>query len=402
MPPSLVRAILGRFLNSSTIVIMRRKLFKLTLIQAFSTIVACSALLQGYGSEVSTTSAASKPGFVTVSGTHFLRDGAVWVPHGINVVAFNAALAVRTGLFGTAYKNFNPTEVAAMKAWGADSLRFLVAQPALDPQSSLYDPTFLTQLVAGVKSARAIGLSVIICMQDEAGTGETNPAVLPNDGTGRAWQALAPKFANDNGVMFELMNEPELAPSPANWTAWADTMNNMMAIIRNAGAKNVLLADGLAYAEQLKNAPILADPLAQVAYASHPYAHSATDQTPAGWDAKFGNVSVNSVAPVLVTEWSLENAPNLKPNGFQYCDSNSPTAALNLLNYLQGKGIGLMVLSYDLPNQPQVPRDGRATINFNGTPSTLANNVGCTDATFGPGMIVQKWYRTGIVPSSLQ
>ena len=97
--PSLVRAISGRFLNSSTIVIMRRKLFKLTLIQAFSTIVACSALLQAYASEVSTTSAASKPGFVSVSGTHFLRDGTVWVPHGINVVAFNAAPAVRTGLF---------------------------------------------------------------------------------------------------------------------------------------------------------------------------------------------------------------------------------------------------------------------------------------------------------------
>ncbi len=298
-----------------------------------------------------------------------------------------------------------------MKAWGADTIRFQVSQAALDkddPTSpSLYDPNFLSEVVAGVTAARAIGLNVIVSVQDESGTGEATPTPLPNAGTGNAWNVLAPAFKNDNGIMFEILNEPELDHTAANWALWATAMNNMVTIIRNAGATNVVIADGLNYAEQLDQAPILADPLHQVAYASHPYAHSAPDQTATGngmtgvgWDAKFGNVSVSSVAPVIVTEWSLENdiAATNGSNTFQYCDSGSNQAGLNLLSYLQGKGIGLLAFSYDLPNQPMLPRTGRVTLDLNGTPSTLAN-VTCSDATFGVGMIVQTWYRTGAVPA---
>lgn len=304
-----------------------------------------------------------------------------------------------------------------MRAWGNDTIRFFVSQAGLDPQdpSGEYDPAFLPEFVAGVNLARAQGLNVIVCVQDEAGSGETTPTPLPNAGTGRAWQALAPALMNDNGVMFEIMNEPEPPPSTANWAAWEVAMNNMVSIIRASGAINVLIADGLNYGERLDGAPTLADPLHQVAYASHPYAHIAADQTAngvgpngqviagAGWDAKFGKVSVSTIAPVVVSEWSLENdvaapAPN---NAFQYCDGQSNQAALNMLSYLQGKGIGLLAVAYDLPNNPAVPRDGRATSDEQATPTTLVN-TGCADPTFGPGMIIQNWYRTGVVPSSLQ
>jgi len=194
----------------------------------------------------------------------------------LSSVAFNAAPSGQTGLFGVAYREFNPAEVAAMKAWGYDTIRFFVSQPGLDPQNSAYDPAFLGRFVAEVTAARAIGLNVIVCVQDERGAGASKPAAL-DGGTGRAWRVLAPAFKNDNGVMFEIMNEPEPVASPVNWAAWALTVNSMVAIIRNSGARNVLITDGLNYAEQLDGAPIRADPLKQVAYASHPYAHSAGD-----------------------------------------------------------------------------------------------------------------------------
>lgn len=344
-------------------------------------------------------------GFVSISGTQFIRNGVSWVPHGLNVVAFVPSPSVRTGLFGVAYNNFTVDEVAAMKAWGADTLRFQVSQPALDSgDPSLYDPNFLAEVVSGVKQARAIGLNVIVSVQDESGTGEKSPTSLPNAGTGRAWQSLATALKGDNGIMFEILNEPELSATATNWALWATATNSMIVIIRNSGATNVLIADGLNFAEHLDGAPTLSDPLQQVAYASHPYAHSAMDQQssgPSGWDSKFGNVSVTALAPVLVTEWSLENTPTPPNQGFQYCDGNSPEAALAFLGYLQGKGIGLLAFSYDLPNQPHVPRDGRVMIDSNGTPSTLANQVQCTDPKFGPGSIIQGWYKTEIVPSSL-
>jgi endoglucanase len=343
-----------------------------------------------------TVTAPQNTGAVSIAGTQFLRNGAVWVPHGLNSVAYNATPSTRNGLFGVAYNDLNASELASMQAWGADTVRFFVAQAALDSQDSLYDPSFLGEVESGVKAARAIGLNVIVCVQDESGTGEKTPTQLPNAGTGRAWKLLAPGFKGDNGIMFELMNEPQLPPSDANWAAWATTMNKMVAIIRNSGATNVLIADGLSFGEQLNGAPILNDPLVQVAYASHPYAHSRAEQTKTGWDAKFGRVSISSLAPVLVTEWSLENDPKIPL--FQYCGPDSPQAGLAMLQYLQKKGIGLIALGYDLPNQPNVPRDGRATTNHAGTPSTLAGGVGCTDPTFGPGTIIQSWYRSGVVP----
>lgn len=339
-----------------------------------------------------------------------MRNGVVWVPHGLNSVAFVASPSVRTGAFGAAYNSFNTAEIAAMKAWGADTIRFQVSQAALDkddPTPGLYDADFINQVVAGVTAARTIGLNVIVSVQDEKGTGEMTPTPLPDNGTGNAWALLAPAFKNDNGIMFEILNEPR-PDHITNWGPWAAAMDNMVSIIRGAGATNVLIADGLNLAEQLDQAPVLNDPLNQVAYGSHPYAHSKYDQTAngnripyTGWDAKFGNVSVSSIAPVLVTEWSLENdvAAPAPDNAFQYCDSDSNQAALNLLNYLQGKGIGLLAFSYDLPNQPLLPRTGRVMRDLSGTPTTLANTT-CPDAAFGVGNIVQTWYRTGKVPAN--
>lgn len=117
-----------------------------------------------------------------------------------------------------------------------------------------------------------------------------------------------PALGADRGVLFELFNEPrpapskpDLQPSPRNWAAWAGAMNEVIRVIRQAGAVNVVVADGLQYGEQLSGAPQLDDSLKQVAYASHPYAHNAADQTVAVWDAKFGDFAQS--APVIITEW---------------------------------------------------------------------------------------------------
>ncbi len=55
-------------------------------------------------------------------------------------------------------------------------------------------------------------------------------------------------------------------------------------VIRALGAVNVVVADGLQVAETLHGAPELIDPLRQVVYASHPYAHTSQDQTEDAWN----------------------------------------------------------------------------------------------------------------------
>ena len=373
---------------------------------AFS--LACALLLSPFsGSALAAPPQPHAPGApprtITVRGTSFLLDGRPWTPHGVVSVAFNQAPAVReqqNGLFAQAYRHLDAAELQAMRAWGADSVRFQVSQPALDPQDKLYAPGFLPEIEHAVQEAHDAGLPVILSVQDEKGSGEPNPPTpLPNAATARVWQQLAPAFRSDRAAMFELLNEPEPLPNPPDWAAWQRSMNSTIRVIRQTGAANVLIVDGLNFAERLSDAPRLNDPLGQLAFADHPYPHNAEDQTEAGWDRKFGRFAATAGAPVLITEWSDENEPD---NVFAYCDSSTPEATLTFLRYLDSRHIGLMAMAWDLPNQPKVPRDGRLMRDFNGTPTTLSGGTSCHDPQFGPGTVVQQWYRTGEVPRTLE
>ncbi len=323
-----------------------------------------------------------------------MRDGVEWTPHGVVSAAFVAPPAAQQGNYATAYSDFSVTELAAMKSWGSDTVRFQVSQPGLDPENSLYTSSFVATVENGIKQARTAGLNVIVSVQDEKQSGETSPTPLPDAATIRVWQELAPAFNGDTGILYEIMNEPQPAPNATNWAAWANAMNAAISAIRATGSKNVVVADGLAYAEHLDGAPALKDPLNQVAYASHPYFHSATDEQQATWVTKFGNLS--NIAPVIITEWST-----LIGSSF-YCDANTPSAALAFLDYLQKSGIGLTGFAYDHPGTHIPGFSGAIVEDFNGTPTTFANGIQCGAVGFGPGTLIQNWYRSGAVPSMLE
>jgi endoglucanase len=290
--------------------------------------------------------------------------------------------------FKVAADNYTPKEFNQMRDAGADSVRIQVAQPGMDPQN--HQLHFRDRVIGAIRSARAAGLTVIVSIQDEPQTGETKPAELPNAATRRVWQEIAPVFGHDRGVLFELLNEPRLKPSSQNWKAWAQAMNETIHTVRKTGAVNVVVADGLAFGEQLEHAPLLSDPLGQVAYASHPYAHRAIDQVPSTWDKKFGNFSRK--APVIVTEWGT---------GY-HCDANTPASVVSFLQYLQNHGIGLEAATWDW----QPAGFGSVVNNFpQGQFSSFVGSSGslsCKDSGFGPGKTVEAWYRTGVPPTSPQ
>ena len=192
-----------------------------------------------FASALVTLAAAAQPaappaalGAVSVSGTHILRDGQPWAPHGVMIVAFVAPPAAQHGAFTAAYEHYSTAEFAAIKAWGADTVRIQVSQPGADPKSSLYSEAFVTQVKQAVLAGRAAGLNVIVSIQDESQAGEPSPAQLPDAGTGRVWQVLAPMFKDDPGVLYELLNEPQAEATPENWRGWANNTNIMIAIVR--------------------------------------------------------------------------------------------------------------------------------------------------------------------------
>jgi hypothetical protein len=59
---------------------------------------------------------------ITVSGNHLLRAGQPWIPKGVQIVGLLPG-------FPTAGQKFGSAELAAAKEYGADTIRFQVAQP---------------------------------------------------------------------------------------------------------------------------------------------------------------------------------------------------------------------------------------------------------------------------------
>ena len=125
-----------------------------------------------------------------------------------------------------------------MREHGAESVRIQVAQNGIDRSGSYYSREFEVKVIGAVHAARQAGLTVIISIQNEEQTGEQQKeAELPTTATERVWCALAPVFAHDRGVLFELFNEPRIrpmpprGPSPDQWQTWAAAMNRMISVI---------------------------------------------------------------------------------------------------------------------------------------------------------------------------
>jgi endoglucanase len=354
-------------------------------------------------------------GQVTVVHKRLMRDGRPWVPHGF----FQIGFAVPPGAFHTVlpnkqpinpvyqigYTNYAPQEYAAMRSAGADSVRLNISQSAVDHQDTKYfDPQFVKKVIGAVHAARAAGLSVIIAAQDET-QGDEAKSDLPDGATRRFWKRFAPLFGRDRGVLFELYNEPgepkDVRPSGAEWKAWAIAMDGMLKFVRNMGAVNVIVVDGLAYAQQLAGAPVLNDPLKEVVYAAHPYPHNQADQERKAWNEKFGNFAQRE--PTIITEWG--------PGYF--CNNDTPKATLDFLTYLQERQIGLEVVAWDwgtykfasaIQNFPDIvfssfknPTGPHACSAANG----FIPGAGKGPSTsFGLGRVIKSWYLTGTVPKT--
>jgi endoglucanase len=325
-------------------------------------------------------------GEVEVQGKELLRDGRRWIPHGFYQIAFEVAPGnlgrADHPFWATAYNKYTPEEYVEMRKSGADSVRLQVAQAGADPQSKLFDRAFLDKAMGAIRAARAAGLTVIVCVQDESHVPGDKPIDLPDGGTRRVWKEIAPQFANDRGVLFEILNEPRPAPNPQNWKRWKAAMTETIQTVRETGARNVVIADGLGVGQVIDGAPLLHD--SQVAYASHPYALKKSgkyDQTSKAWDAKFGNFSGR--APVIITEWL---------SGAYFCNADTPESTVKFVQYLQEHGIGLEVGIWDWAPEGF----GSARQGFPNSTVSSFNDHSCYQPGYGLGRVVQTWYTTGV------
>ncbi len=350
---------------------------------ALSALVACS----GGGASspgpqpTSSSSPVTTQQIVGVAGTSMTLNGTPFLPRSVVIRGFTATTAYLQQNEPIAYTgqvNYGAAELASAHGYGADTLRFLISQPGLDPQSTLYDPGYLPQIEAAIALARSSGFIVEIAIQDESPSGDPIAHSLATDATVRDWDQLAPVYANDRGVLFELFNEPALPQSAANWQLWlnggpVDTyttvgMQAMIARIRSQNAQNVIVLDGLQAAHTLDGVPSVADPLNRLVYAVHPYPVGSADESQ--WDRQFGIPSQS--LPVFADEWAA-------PAGLALGLGNLPSyqVAVDLVNYLRVHKIPLGGAGYDAPPFLVQTVPGWTPTNYdNYSPSATLDDAG--------------------------
>jgi Cellulase (glycosyl hydrolase family 5) len=335
---------------------------------------------------------------IGVMGTHLTKDGHVWIPKGANLGAFtyapyftnnNIDVGSNGGFIG-ASKSFGPEMLKTAKSWNIDSLRFLVSQTALDPQSRLYSKKYLEALTNGVNLCLKEGFSVMISMQDEKHTGENDPKPLPTQETVRAWNVIGPIYANHPYVMYEIFNEsssPVLkdiinypngeipAEGKENWELWLNGgvfgqsyigHQKIIDNFRSRGWNNLLIVDGLHYAGFLGQQVLrINDPINCLAFGVHPYFHNFCN-SPQKWDAAFGNIS--KVAPVLITEWFQNSTDPFHADSYQL-----PIWCAEFLSYIKQHKIPLWVFALDIPTTIVLDHDGKPNnwVGFNPNPGGI-------------------------------
>ena len=325
---------------------------------------------------------------VGVSGLKMTLNGSTWLSRGVVLQAFVRPLAAlqsspSQAAVLNARMNYGATELAAIHSFHADTIRFQIGQPALDPGSPLYDASYLNDVVNAIKQARQAGFVVMIMMQDEQISGETTPHPLPTAETESDWDLFTKAFGSDRGVIFELYNEPSLSATPANWQLWLNGglipnqtepsigMQTLINHIRGNGAQNLFVLDGLGLAKTLDGVPAVTDPLNRLVYAVHPYQHGSADESQ--WDAEFGIPS--TTIPVWADEWS---APTRLLLGLGSLLSYQ--VAVDLLNYLHAHSIPLCTGAFDVPHFVVQDIPGWTLTNY--------EDYSATSTTEGSGTLV--------------
>jgi endoglucanase len=271
---------------------------------------------------------------VRIDGRTLVRDGRPWAPRGVVIVSFVAPVAELAPAYADAHQRFRSEGLLEeAKRFGADSIRFQVSQPGLDPQSEIYDPDYRNTIRDAVAAARAEGFAVIVSMQWQRPSGIAGLPGRPTDSTERAWNALLDVLPNDPELMFELLNEPKgNRADPETWPDWKQGMERLVADLRAKGRGNVLIADGVEAGTTLDGAPDIADPKGQIAYAVHPY-FWPKNRDLSGWTQNFGDFAADHV--VIVTEWNITSR--------MQCDALSAERIGSFLDYLAARRIGLFL-----------------------------------------------------------
>jgi hypothetical protein len=272
----------------------------------------------------------SNPVFSHTQGNRLIdTSGQVMVPNGMT-------------FFGLAMQDWQADSVqqdrqivASITQWCTNYVRIQVAPADLLSQSP-YDHAYLRAVEGEVQLALGYDENVVLSAQTErysAGLPEKNPT----EQTVRFWQLLAPVYARNPRVWFDLFNEPRLKVAGNPWVLWQQGgvvagqryvgMQQLVDSVRAEAAHNLILVEGPHFAQTLEGLPGHEITGANVAYAVHPYGQ----HSPAVWNTTFGTAA--QTHPVIIDEWGEWSAGACSPSAATYVPE--------FFAYLRQRQIGL-------------------------------------------------------------
>jgi hypothetical protein len=236
------------------------------------------------------------------------------------------------------------TLVTPMKAWGINTIRVPLNEDCwlgINGVQSKYGGTaYQSAIESYVGMIRSNGLYVVVDLHlNSPGTAlaKTQQPMADADHSVAFWTAVAQAFGSDSGVVFDLYNEPNIdggSVTTASWDCWLNGcsisnwtgfsgaaqsagMQQMLDAVRAAGAKNVVLANGLGSGEFL-GMPWLShkpnDPMGNVVAGHHNYGFNAGCNTMSCWQSTVAPVAAQ--VPVLVGELGENDCAHGYVDGF--------------------------------------------------------------------------------------
>jgi len=160
--------------------------------------------------------------------------------------------------------------------------------------------------------------------------------------TSAFWNYMAPKFANDGNVLFELFSEP--TDGAGSWGIVKGRMQAWVNIVRTYATDNLCLVTGPCWAQQIGPAVLNSNPVEgdNIVYVLHCY--GLTWRSNPSWITDQIN-AVAPVYPVLVTAWGYEPNSNDPNNPNEWAIGTASNFGESFLNYLEGLGIGNIAAS---------------------------------------------------------
>ena len=320
------------------------------MVSAIVAMVALSTTFGSVGSPVIGMADAQADSCRAISGPFHMRGAEIlntqnqrYVPYGIGIVG------LAHDLYPGAVTRDEEQIAAAQQTWCANTVRLQVSQYQLidgtgfDPATLHVDQAFLDAVKQEVQYARGLGLMVVVNLQTQS---DPDFDQTLNEPTTRAiffWRTMAREFGGDQGVVFDLFNEPGQV---GTWAKWRNGFHQggitypgfqrLAETVRAAGAKNILWIEGTKRAGSLDGA--WANHLTGVGplmYAEH---RPPQPNTVATWRSAFGYLAERNLAPVVVGEW----AQYARSDAPWACWDDAPQAVRRWLDYLASIDVGVV------------------------------------------------------------